>query len=257
MMNVLKRIWLVQCLVLSAWTWAAETVEPLSASAIVARAFEAAGGAVWAEPKTAYMSGYGLFWYGDAVEPVRHDSHRMWRVYPQQKTTVHQADGKVRIDSYRDGKVVFQLAFDGRNTYNQHGLVTDERADSKQWASNFGFGAIRHALDKGYQLKRLPDDAVDGHAVYGVQVTDPEGGQTLFGIDQVSFAIRKLAFATPRGWHERFYSDFFQPPGVSWVQPGRVRLFYNGIKANEIYWSEVVINQPIDDSVFVLGQPMP
>ncbi len=226
--------------------------DSLTAEAIVSKAHEAAGGEVWATPRSAVMSGYALFWYGDGAPPVRHEQHKMWRVYPAAKADAHQADGKVRIDSIRNGKPVFQVAFDGEHTYNQQGKVPEEQADSKRWASNFGFGVIRHALDEGYTLRRVADDQVDGHAVYIVQVIDPAGGETLFGFDQESFAIRKLAFSTPRGWHERLYSDFYQKPGVNWVQPGKVRLFYNGVKSNEVFWTDYQINEEIPASVFVL-----
>ncbi len=232
---------------------AAQADEPLTAEDIVSRAHAAAGGDFWVKPRSAFMSGHALFWYGGAATPVPHEQHRMWRVYPTAKSDAHQADGKVRIDSIRDGKPIIQLAFDGTHTYNQQGKVPEEQADSRRWASNFGFGVIRHALDEGYSLRRVADDEVDGHPVHVVQVIDPAGGETLFAFDRESFAIRKLAFATPRGWHERLYSDFFSKPGVDWVQPGKVRLYYNGVKSNEVYWTDFRINEEIPGSVFVLG----
>ena len=231
---------------------AAKANEPLTAEAIISEAHRAAGGEFWVKPRSAFMTGHALFWYGGSASPTRHELHQMWRVYPTAKTEAHQADGMVRIDSIRDGEPVIQVAFDGVHTYNQQGKVPEEQADSKRWASNFGFGVIRHALDEGYTLRRVADDQVDGHAVYIVQVIDPAGGETLFGIDQESFAIRKLAFSTPRGWHERLYSDFYQKPGVNWVQPGKVRLFYNGVKSNEVFWTDYQINEEIPASVFVL-----
>lgn len=122
---------------------------------------------------------------------MKHELHRMWRVYPEHKSAAHQADGKIRIDSFRDNKAVFQVAFDGEHTYNQKGKLPQESSDPKRWASNFGFGVIRHAIDDGYKVKRVADDLVDGHPVYTVQVIDPTGGKTLFAFDKQSFAIRK------------------------------------------------------------------
>lgn len=224
----------------------------LSGAEIVARAHAAAGGEAWVRPESAYMSGYGLFW-SNGEGPVRHERHEMWRVYPQDKSDAHQADGRVRIDSWRDGDIAFQISFDGTHTYTQAGRVEDA-ADSDRWASNFGFGVIRHALDDGYSVERVADEEVGGREVYTVIVVDPAGGRTLFAIAQDNYAILKLGFDTPRGWHERLYSDFFTDPDTGWVQPGRVRLLYDGVKSNEVIWTEVEINAPWPVEHFQLGQ---
>ncbi len=223
--------------------------ETLSARDIVARAHTAAGGATWKRPRSLYMSGYGLFYTGDAVR--RHESHRMWRVYADDKRTAHAADGKVRIDSIHAGDIAFQIAFDGATTYDQNGPIAGA-SDSRRWQASFGFGVIRFALDPGFSVERMPDDSVDGHATYTVRVTDPGGGKTLFGIARDDYRIRRLGFDTPRGWHERVYSNFFTNPDVDWVQPGRVRLYYDGIKSNEIIWTQFQLNEDIDPALFVL-----
>ena len=223
----------------------------LSASDIMRRAHEAAGGESWTRPKSLYMQGYGVFYQGG--EAVRHESHSMWRVYDRNKTDAHRVDGKVRIESINDGVPVFDVSFDGQTTYTPEGAQPKSEAD-KRWASNFGFGVIRHAFDDGYSLARLPDDLIDGRASYLVKVTDPSGGATQFSIAQDDFAILKVGFDTARGWHERIYSNFFTNPGVSWVQPGRVRLYYNGVKANEVIWQRFEINQDLPDCIFVLPE---
>ena len=87
-----------------------------------------------------------------------------------------------------------------------------------------------------------------------IRVTDAAGGDTVFSIAQDDFAILRVGFQTPRGWHERIYSDFFSNEGDAWVPPGRVRLFYNGVKANETIWTAYRINAPMDDQLFVLGE---
>ena len=122
----------------------------------------------------------------------------------------------------------------------------------QQWSENFGFGVIRYALDDGFSLARMPDDVVDGRSAYVVRITDPQGRQTLFSIAHDDYAILRVGFATPRGWHERTYSDFFRRPGADWVQPGRIRLTYNGVKQNEIFWREFTLNSDLPDSLFVI-----
>jgi hypothetical protein len=219
----------------------------LSARTIIENAYAAAGGESWRRPKTLYMRGYGVFYEGNVARI--NERHEMWRVYPEFKPDAHNVDGKVRVDSYRHGTIVSQLGFDGARSFNQNGILPPSDAD-RQWAENFGFGVIRFALDPGYRVERLMDDMVDGKPCYLVKVIDPKGGETLFCIAHADSAILKVGFKTPRGWHERIYSAFFRKPGVDWVQPGRVRLYYNGVKQNEIIWNDFELNTDMPDSLF-------
>lgn len=236
----------------------AATVAPISradnltAVEIIERAYEHAGGEHWVNPTSLLMEGYGLFWRG-GKDFVRYEPYRMWRVYPEGKSNAHAADGRVRIEALNGSEVVFQIAFDGVNTYNQDGLLEDA-ADSDRWASNFGFGVIRHALDDGYQVERLPDDYVDGSAAYTIEIEDPGGSTTIFGVRQSDFAIVSVGFDTPRGWHQRIYSEFFRNADGGWLQPGRVRLYYDGVKANEIYWTRFETGEDYPPGLFRLGE---
>jgi hypothetical protein len=228
-------------------------IEPnLDGREIVARAHAAAGGASWVRPRTLHLIGEGVFYSINGTE--RHERYEMWRVYPAQLGAAHAANGRVRIQSWRDGETALLLAFDGERSYTAAGPQPQSEADW-QWSENFGFGVIRYALQDGFLVGRMPDDIVDGHAAYVVRVTDPQGQQTVFSIAQEDFAILRVGFATPRGWHERTYSDFFRRGGVSWVQPGRIRLTYNGVKQNEIFWHDFVLNEDMPESMFVIGAP--
>jgi len=223
----------------------------LSATEIMQKAHEAAGGETWSRPKSLSMSGYGVFYKNGKA--TRHETHNMWRVYAAGKTDAHKVDGKVRIESIRGGKAVIDLSYDGKFTYTPGGQQPQSESD-KRWSSNFGFGVIRHALDDGYALARMPDDLIDGRPAYMVEVTDPVGGTTQFGFAQDDFAILKVAFDTPRGWHERIYSNFFSNTGEAWVQPGRVRLYYGGVKANEVIWESYSINDELPECLFRLPE---
>ena len=83
-----------------------------------------------------------------------------------------------------------------------------------------------------------------------VRVTDPAGTATLFGIDKASAAIRLAGFATPRGWHVRIYDDFVRLKNPDWLQARKVTLYYNGVKANEVFWTGYTINAPIAPDLF-------
>lgn len=229
----------------------------LSPRAVLERATHAAGGEVWANPTSLRLSGYGLFYQdGTQENVVRADDYRMLRVYGVEREAAHGPDGLVRIDAFSNGQVMFQMAFDGKDTWTQNGRMDDDRA-KETWANAFGFGIIRHALRDGFALKRLPDDLVDGQSVYMVQITDPAGQLTHFGVSMADYRILKVGFDTPRGWHERIYSDFYWVDQPGWLQPGRVRLYYNGVKSNEIFWRRAEVNVEIDRSAFTLGQGAP
>lgn len=222
----------------------------LSATEIIARAHQAAGGESWARPGSLHLTGHAVFWRGGA-QPVRYDRYQMWRVFDANKEDAHAADGRVRIQGDRDGETVFLIAFDGETTYDINGPLA-EAADSDRWASDFGFGVIRHALDEGYTLDRLGDDYVDGAPAYAIRVNDPAGGTTLFRIRQSDFALVYVGFDTPRGWHERKYSDFRRKDGVDWLQAGRVRLFYHGVKANEVHWTDFAVGEDYPEALFMV-----
>lgn len=225
--------------------------ENLSASEIMSRAHEAAGGKTWTRPRSLVMEGYAVFYKGGGS--VKHEPHRMWRVYDADKIDAHKVDGKVRIESILSETPVINLSYDGQTTYTAQGAQPKSESD-KRWSSNFGFGVIRHALDAGYSLERLPDDLIDNKPAYMVKVIDAAGGETQFGIAQEDYKILKVGFETERGWHERIYSNFYSNPNESWVQPGRVRLYYNGVKANEVIWTSYAINQDLADCLFILPE---
>jgi hypothetical protein len=237
----------------SAQTFAPKRLKLDSATAIeiIKNAHRVAGGALWQRPKTLHMLGTAaLYQDGLASKKASADHYEMWREYPAWNQSAHTPSGKVRIDAFAAGKVLFQVAFDGKNTYSQNGLIPGAEA-SKEWAEAFGFGIIRFALDKGFSHLRLADDLVDGKLCFVVLIHDPSGSQTTFWIDQQGFEIRKVGFDTPKGWHERVYSDFFRLAN-GWLQPGRVRLTYRGALSNDVRWRSAEVNQAIAPERFVI-----
>jgi len=218
------------------------------ARAIVARAYEAAGGDAWANARSLELQGRLVLYGAQGAAPrVVADDYRMWRVFEADRTNAHGEAGLVRIDARADGRLLFQAASDGRVSWNQKGVIPKAEAD-RLWAENFGFGVIRHALKDGFALARLPDDSVDGHPVHMVRVTDPAGTATLFGVDRKTGWIRLAGFVTPRGWHVRVYDDFAVRDG--WTQPKKVTLYYNGVKQNEVLWDRWRVNPALDAGLF-------
>jgi hypothetical protein len=217
---------------------------------ILARATEAHGGEGWANARTLVLSGHAVFWGPDGATPrTIADDYRMWRVFDPARKAAHSAEGKVRIVAKSGGRQVFTVGYDGTTTWTERGVTPPAEA-AAFWASNFGFGIIRRAGDTGFTATRLADDAIDGHRLYMVRLTDPEGGQTLFGIDAASHAIRTMGFVTPKGWHLRTYDDFVTLADPRWLQARKVTLYYNGVKVNEVVWERTQVNGPVDDALF-------
>ena len=248
---------------MAAWLWrailavaatmtaaGAQAADTPTARKIVERAFAAAGGDAWRYPGTIHLIGRYYDFKG-GVAPVIYEPYELYRVQPRDHPRGHVADGKIRVSSYKDGKPNLQIAFDGEKTYDMNG-PTGEGADAPFWRLTMGFGMIRFALDPGYRIDRLPDEAVDGKDAWTVKVTDTVGEFTLVSVRKADNRIVRIVFATPRGLHDRIFSDFFTKPGVKWVQPGRVRSMINGVKEAEFTYSDFEIGKPMKDALFVI-----
>lgn len=228
--------------------------QELRALAIVERAVQEAGGENWARPQTLQLQGQATFYaQGQAGKKLVVNNYHMWRIYPTENQAAHTANGKVRFDAFMpDGKLFFQIAFDGQKSYSQFGPEAEGEREAAKWENAFGFGILRFARDPAFTLIRLADDQIEGRLCYFVRVVDPKQNVTDFGIDQKDFAIRSVAFKTPRGFHQRIYSNFKWHKNPRFRQPTRVRLYYDGAKWTDINWQEFYVNAPIDDAVFVL-----
>ncbi|MEP3226182.1 MAG: hypothetical protein ABJO01_09410 [Parasphingorhabdus sp.] len=233
---------------LSGPVWAADG--DLDGPQILALAREAAGGDDWANAQTLMLSGRAVFYGPTGYKPRSIASdYRMWREFDPDRNIAHGADGKVRIIAKNDGKLIFEVGYDGETTWTEKGITPKAQAD-KFWASNFGFGIIRQAQQPGFVANRLPDDDIGGHAIYKVELVDPTGGKTQFGIDQQSYAIRTMGFRTPKGWHLRVYDDFVRLQKPRWLQSRHVTLYYDGKKSNEVFWEKTTVNQVIAPAIF-------
>ena len=218
---------------------------------IFERATKAAGGEAWANAKSLILEGHVVFWGGTGAEPKSTaDSYVMYREFDPERSAAHGAEGKVRIIVTDKSKPVWTVGYDGQTTWTERGITPKAEADSF-WASNFGFGIIRHARKPGFKAERVADGSEGRHALYMVRLTDPTAGVTLFGVDKKSYAIRTMGFMTPKGWHERVYDGFWKHKNPTWLQAGNVTLFYNGVKSNTVFWHSVRINPEIDPAIFI------
>jgi len=208
--------------------------------AVVERAVEAHGGAIWLHPRTLELVGTATFYdpLTGAVRQIAED-YRMWRSFEEGRRAAHEASGKVRIIARKEGKLLFEIGYDGETTWTERGVMPQAEADA-YWASNFGFGIIRSALQKGFALHSAPPRKIQGRETQMVRITDPKGRDTLFGFDAESGFITYMGFRTPRGFHERFYEDFVRLDN-GWVQARHVTLIYDGMVSNEVFWKNARI----------------
>lgn len=224
-----------------------------SARDIISMAVAASGGETWQQPKTLFLKGDAIWTpYGktDATNQIKFDDYAMYRVFPADNDAARQANGRVRFDAKFGGTLYMQLIFDGKTTHNFLSDLAKPYQKHFSWSNNFGFGILRFADREGFQLDRLTDDQIEGFACYVVQITDPKKMITTFWIDQETKYIRSVAFTTDVGFHQRIYSDFKRAANVDFVQPTRVRLYFDGIKWMDIRWRQFNINEAIADGVF-------
>ncbi|MFK7842529.1 MAG: hypothetical protein AB8B54_09715 [Sphingorhabdus sp.] len=222
----------------------------LTGADILALAREAAGGDGWANARSLTLSGHAIFYgkKGHLPRSIAND-YRMWRIFDPERNDAHGANGKVRIIAQSKGKRIFEVGFDGKTTWTERGITPKAEADAF-WASNFGFGIIRQAGKPGFVTSRLANDKIGMHDLYMVELADPSGGKTLFGVDQESHAIRTMGFRTSRGWHFRTYDDFVELDNPRWLQARHVTLYYDGRKSNEVFWTETKVNEDLDQKLF-------
>ncbi len=225
----------------------------MTAYQILHQVIESSGGEVWHSPKTLMLKGEAFFTpYGltDPAHFLHLDTYQLYRVFPESNDSARTANGKIRFDAQYGHNNFFSLRFDGKNTNMNLSDVAKPYAKHFEWSNNFGFSIIRHALGSDFKIIRLNDDDIDGHLCFMIQVTDPKEGHTFYGIDQNTFNIRYLHFGTAVGFHHRIYSDFTKVANQDFVQPQRLRIYFDGLRWMDIRWKSFEVNQKIDDIVF-------
>jgi hypothetical protein len=225
------------------------SAQELSPLEIAKKTIAASGGESWRRPKTLQLSGTATLYFGGEV--YRMSEYKMWRIFPTESDSAHTANGKIRFDAREEnGKTFMQLIFDGKKTAE---ILSDAAKQNEQFlrlSNNFGFSIFRFVENPEFKLTRLPDDKIDGHPCYFFKITDVKKSDTIFAVDRKTFFIRYAAFQSTLGFQQRYYDDFKWAKGVKFIQPRSLRIYNNGSKTTEVFWSEYKVNEAIDDKIF-------
>lgn len=220
---------------------------------IAKKTIAASGGESWRRPQTLQLSGTATLFFNGQTYPMT--EYRMWRVFPAENDSAHTANGKIRFEAREaDGDTFLQLIFDGKSQKETFSDVARQNEQFLRLSNNFGFSIFRFIENPEFSLQRLPDDKIDGHPSYFIKITDAKKSDTIFGIDKKSFFIRYASFQTNLGLQQRYYDDFKWAKGVRFIQPRSLRIFNNGVKTTEVFWSEFKVNEKIADSVFEIAK---
>lgn len=179
------------------------------------------------------------------------DGYSMRRVFRDTSGEAQPANGQVRFYIAREVEVFLSNTFDGKTAHYELGELARAHERHFAWENNFGFEIIRVADGPGFSLRRLADDQIEGHPCHFIEATDRAGRKTTFGIDRGDYQIRSVSFDTEVGFHRRIYPDFrWAGEGKSFLQPHRVRIYFDGTKWFDIDWLSVEVDRPIPDAVF-------
>jgi hypothetical protein len=223
----------------------------LAAIDIIQKTIIANGGDTWQQPQTLILKGDAVFTPYGKMDEMRHfDRYALYRVFPTDNDSARQANGKIRFDAFEGDNSFFELKFGGKTSKQELSAAAQPYAKHFQWSNNFGFGIFRFADREGFVTERLTDDLVDNQLCFTVKITDPQQTVTTFWIDKVTFCIRQVAFITDVGYHHRTYSQFAHAENVAFIQPHRIRIYFEGIKWMDINWQYFEVNQPIEDAIF-------
>ncbi len=227
--------------------------QDLSPLEIAKKTIAASGGENWRRPKTLQLSGTATLYFNGQTYPM--SEYKMWRIFPSENDSAHTANGKIRFDAREiSGTTFLQLIFDGKNTSE---IMSDAAKQNEQFlrlSNNFGFSIFRFIENPEFKLARLPDDKIDGYPSYFIKITDAKKSETIFAVDKKTFFIRYASFLTPLGLQQRYYDDFKWVKGVKFIQPRSLRIFNNGLKTTEVFWTSFKVNEPIEDKIFEISK---
>jgi hypothetical protein len=223
---------------------------------ILEQCIQANGGQAWQQPKTLQLKGNAVFTpFGktDDDHKIVLDTYNLYRIFPAENNAAREANGSIRFTAKANDYLYMHLIYDGQTTHN---FLSDKAKPYNKyfsWTNNFGFSIIRFAQNPGFKTELLVNDQVEGFECYVIKIIDPKQFETHFFIDSNNYFIRSVAFVTELGYHHRIYSNFYKADagaGNYFNQPGRLRVYFEGVKWIDVNWESTLVNEPIDELIF-------
>lgn len=248
-MNTLSRFTGVALAATALFAVGCEKAEQIDISTLIARHTEARGGA------TALESVHAIQVRRDVDEAGR----RLSTHY------VATRDGRMRLDVFEDGRLVFSQGNNGTFAWQR----TGSRGQSEVmpvWALAAVQRAVRHNLFAlhelvagGSTLTLAERDAEESPLHWVVDATDPDGYKRRLFIDRRNFLITRIqehsAVNPDRSNYETdldtFYADFRKIDGVVFSFESRTfSSESSGLPQQETSASEIIVNPSFDAGIF-------
>lgn len=112
---------------------------------------------------------------------------------------------------------------------------------------------------KGYKAEYLGEEDMEGTPVYVIKLTDEAGDEYYNYIDAENYVLLKLksivSYQGSKLEVETFMGNYMEVEGM--VMPSSIESKVNGQVQSQIVMEEYLINQPINDSIFMKPAPAP
>jgi outer membrane lipoprotein-sorting protein len=140
-----------------------------------------------------------------------------------------------------DGKNIWALGPMGFKTFE--GEKLKERLEQSQIEPLLGF------TERGGKYEYVGIDSMNGIKCYKIRFIQGSSDTTLSYFDTKNYHMIKTEVETPRGVSEQLFDEFRMVDGI--LFPFQIRSLTQSAKT-KITFSEIIVNQPIPDSFFVM-----
>jgi hypothetical protein len=120
-------------------------------------------------------------------------------------------------------------------------------------------GMLYEPEKKGYKAEYLGEEDMEGTRVYVIKLTDETGDEFYHYLDAENYVLLKqksvIAYQGSKLEVETFMGNYIEVEGM--IMPSSIESKVNGQVQSQIVMEEYLINQPLDDSIFVKPAPAP
>ncbi len=140
-----------------------------------------------------------------------------------------------------DGKNIWSLGPMGFKTFQ--GKQLEERLEQSQIDPLLGF------TERGGKYEYIGVDSMNGIKCHKIRFIQGSSDTTFSFFDTKNYHMIKAEVETPRGVSEQLFDEFRMVDGI--LFPFQIRSL-TGTARTKVTFSEIIVNQPIPDSFFVM-----